>query len=261
MYEVSKQDWKLFNSKIGDWQETYMDHLTKEYISLLSCCEPASDRFWELEKRIDADKQRPGVRLVPEKSEMFFDIAALLKDEAISLNDLKDFSRSLNVEIRSYLGLPPLTTPEEFSGSVTCGYKITNGEIAWIINEQEEAIKLFEKLSSFGLKIPYQIIGRGENKGKIKVLRLREKDSSFYLQVEQFLKSRRRGIYLDHISHFRTDDGRTVITMNPYIELSDLSRDITKDGTPHTLGGYEIYVSRHSIYGNDTPTICIWEKL
>lgn len=29
MYEVSKQDWKLFNSKIGDWQEAYMDHLTK----------------------------------------------------------------------------------------------------------------------------------------------------------------------------------------------------------------------------------------
>ena len=248
MYEANKQDWKLFLKKIGDWQEDYIDRLTKEYISLLSCCELASDRFWELEKRISADKQKPGVSLVPEKSEMFFDIADLLKDKVISLDDLKDFSRPLNVEIRTYLGLPPLTTPEEYSGSLDSGFKIRNGEVARIVNEPEEAIKLFEELSSFGLRIPFQIIERGENKGKIKVLKDRQKDSNFCLEA-------------DHVSYFRMDDGRAVVTMSPYLELSDLSRDITKDGTPHSLGNYEVYVSKHSIYGNDTPTICMWEAL
>ena len=34
--EVSKNDWKLFRARIGDWQEAYMGRLTKDYIDLLS---------------------------------------------------------------------------------------------------------------------------------------------------------------------------------------------------------------------------------
>ena len=34
--EVSKKDWKLFRACIGEWQEAYMERLTKEYIDLLS---------------------------------------------------------------------------------------------------------------------------------------------------------------------------------------------------------------------------------
>ena len=33
--EVSKQDWKLFQEKIGKWQEAYMEKLNNEYIKLL----------------------------------------------------------------------------------------------------------------------------------------------------------------------------------------------------------------------------------
>ena len=29
--EVSKKDWKLFRACIGEWQEAYMERLTKEY--------------------------------------------------------------------------------------------------------------------------------------------------------------------------------------------------------------------------------------
>ena len=29
--EVSKSDWKLFRSSIAEWQESYMEHLVKEY--------------------------------------------------------------------------------------------------------------------------------------------------------------------------------------------------------------------------------------
>lgn len=31
----TEKDWKLFRSKIADWQEAYMDRLNKEYIELL----------------------------------------------------------------------------------------------------------------------------------------------------------------------------------------------------------------------------------
>ena len=47
--EVSKNDWKLFRTCIGDWQEAYMGRLTKEYIDLLSGDENASDKFWKNE--------------------------------------------------------------------------------------------------------------------------------------------------------------------------------------------------------------------
>ena len=45
--EVSKQDWKLFQEKIGKWQEAYMEKLIKKYVAFLnvnkfliidSCC-------------------------------------------------------------------------------------------------------------------------------------------------------------------------------------------------------------------------------
>lgn len=40
-----------------------MDRLTKEYIEFLSSDEPASKKFWELEKRMKQDKKCPGVLL------------------------------------------------------------------------------------------------------------------------------------------------------------------------------------------------------
>ena len=52
MVEISKQDWKLYRERVPQWQEHYMEQLTKEYIDLLSSPANASDHFWELEKRI-----------------------------------------------------------------------------------------------------------------------------------------------------------------------------------------------------------------
>ena len=40
--EVSKSDWKLFRTSIGDWQEAYMERLVKEYMDLLEGEENAS---------------------------------------------------------------------------------------------------------------------------------------------------------------------------------------------------------------------------
>lgn len=30
--EVTKCDWKMFRTRIGDWQEAYMERLVKEYM-------------------------------------------------------------------------------------------------------------------------------------------------------------------------------------------------------------------------------------
>lgn len=57
MMEVSKADWKLFRSRIADWQEAYMERLIKEYAELLNGEGAASDKFWELEKRMSGYHQ------------------------------------------------------------------------------------------------------------------------------------------------------------------------------------------------------------
>lgn len=62
MNRFSEKDWKLFRSKLSDWQEAYMDRLNREYIKLLSGKGNASDKFWALEKRIREDKQDCGVQ-------------------------------------------------------------------------------------------------------------------------------------------------------------------------------------------------------
>ena len=85
--EVSKKDWKLFRACIGEWQEAYMERLTKEYIDLLSGDENASDKFWKLEERIKKDKKHPGVMLELSKENMIFDIVALINRDVITVVD------------------------------------------------------------------------------------------------------------------------------------------------------------------------------
>ena len=96
MWEVSKSDWKLFREKIAGWQEHYMEKLAQDYTALLTDeSKPASAKFWELEKRIKADKKRPGVLIRLDKAEVKRDIVLLLRDGAITMDDLQDFSDDL----------------------------------------------------------------------------------------------------------------------------------------------------------------------
>jgi len=95
MVEISKVDWKLFREKVPEWQELYMERLTKKYIELLSSPGNASDHFWELEKRIRNDKKHPGVILEMNKSEAIWDIAILVKKKVINMKDLEGFSQEL----------------------------------------------------------------------------------------------------------------------------------------------------------------------
>ena len=90
--EISSRDWKLFREKLPGWQESYIERLNQEYIELLTGNGNASDKFWELDKRIRKDKQCGGVILQLRKSTMVFDIAALVNDGAITFSELEEFS-------------------------------------------------------------------------------------------------------------------------------------------------------------------------
>ena len=93
--EVSKSDWKLFRTRIAEWQEAYMERLVKEYIDMLNGTGNASDKFWELEERIKKDKKHPGVMLELSKGNMMFDIVALINSGVITTADLEGFSDEL----------------------------------------------------------------------------------------------------------------------------------------------------------------------
>ncbi len=92
---VTKADWKLYRERVPEWQEAYMARLNQSYRKLLSGPGLASDKFWELDKRIRRDKKSPGVVLVLDKDNMIWDLHIMLKNKIISMKDLDGFSDGL----------------------------------------------------------------------------------------------------------------------------------------------------------------------
>lgn len=77
-----------------------MECLANEYVSLLNNDSmPASDRFWELEKRIKKDKKNPGVIIQLKKSDAIWDIAKMINLGVITVDDLADFSDDLKAAV------------------------------------------------------------------------------------------------------------------------------------------------------------------
>ena len=93
--EISKADWKLYRERVSDWQEHYMEQITKEYVELLTSPGNASDHFWALEKRIKQDKKHPSVLIELRKSTALWDIAYFVREKVITMNDLEGFSADL----------------------------------------------------------------------------------------------------------------------------------------------------------------------
>ncbi len=100
MMEISKSDWKKYREKISGWQEHYMERLLEEYITFLRSDQSASNKFWELEKRIKQDKKCHGVLIEMRRSSAIYDIARLICDEVISLDDLDEFSDDLKEAVK-----------------------------------------------------------------------------------------------------------------------------------------------------------------
>lgn len=101
--ECLKSDWKLFRSRIAEWQEIYMDNLNKKYIDLLSGREKASEKFWKLEERIKKDKKHPGVIIEMNKQDMIYNIVTLIRDGVIEFDDLEGFSEDLKEKVNFFL--------------------------------------------------------------------------------------------------------------------------------------------------------------
>ncbi len=99
----TENDWKLFKSKIGGWQEAYMEKLNREYIALLELDNNASAKFWELEKRIKTDRRSVGVRAEMTRAQFIPNLIALVNDGAITLNDLSEFSEELRETIAYFV--------------------------------------------------------------------------------------------------------------------------------------------------------------
>lgn len=99
MRDVAESDWRLFKKMLPQWQERYMEKLVDQYIEILNGSGEASSRFWALEERINRDKLSSGVIANDiRRSTMHREIANLLIDNVITLNDLEGFTE----EIKSY---------------------------------------------------------------------------------------------------------------------------------------------------------------
>ncbi len=99
MQGFTEADWKLFRNKIVEWQEAYMDKLNKEYIEILSEDKYPSDKFWDLEKRINEDKKSAGVMLEMRRSQFIRNISRLIDDGVIGFDDLEEFSTELKESV------------------------------------------------------------------------------------------------------------------------------------------------------------------
>ena len=63
---------------------------------MLSKNDNASSKFWELEKRINKDKNHPGIQISRRRSSMFDNIFFLYKDNIINETDLSNCNAILN---------------------------------------------------------------------------------------------------------------------------------------------------------------------
>ena len=93
--QFPESDWKLLRKRLPGWQSAYMGKLIEEYKALLDEDAPASKRFWALDERIRKDRSATGVIAEMKRSNMLFIISELLRDGAITVKDLDDFSEEL----------------------------------------------------------------------------------------------------------------------------------------------------------------------
>ena len=98
---ISKEDWKVYQTHIVDWQENYIERLLDEYSLIIKEKSYPSKRFWRLIDKINKDKKHPGVIVTLSKKDAIDQIVSLLVEEVITIDDLKVFSTELQLEVKN----------------------------------------------------------------------------------------------------------------------------------------------------------------
>lgn len=98
--DCSKSDWKLFRNRIGDWQESYIEKLNRQYIDLLNGDGLASEKFLELNRRIREDRKSLGVQMELRKPDLPYTLVKLLYEKVITEDDLSQFSSELQDTVK-----------------------------------------------------------------------------------------------------------------------------------------------------------------
>lgn len=98
--EYTESDWRLFRKKLAGWQDAYIDKLNKEYLQLLGGMGSPAEKFWELEKRIRADRRKAGVVMEMKRSLLVSNLVELVREGVITLDDLSEFSEGLQERVR-----------------------------------------------------------------------------------------------------------------------------------------------------------------
>ena len=101
--KVNENDWKLFRKMIAILQENFMKKLLEEYKEILQKDALPSERFWDLEKKINSDKKCAGVYVVRSRSLMFENILNLAAKKAITMKDLEGLSDDIKIPVQRVL--------------------------------------------------------------------------------------------------------------------------------------------------------------
>lgn len=105
MRDAAESDWKLFKKMLPQWQERYMEKFIGQYVEMLNGDSEASSRFWALEERLNRDKLSSGVISNNiRRSTMHREIANLLIDSVITLDDLDGFTEDIKSYAQHWIG-------------------------------------------------------------------------------------------------------------------------------------------------------------
>ena len=100
---MNKSDWHLFQTLLPQWQEAYTARLCDTYAAILTGPYRGSDAFWEVKRLIRKDNKRLNAMAEVEKQVMPFVIAELLREGAITEEDLAQFSPGLRERVKEVL--------------------------------------------------------------------------------------------------------------------------------------------------------------
>ncbi|MCR4951639.1 MAG: hypothetical protein K6A40_09985 [Solobacterium sp.] len=103
---IPEKDWKALRKHLPDWQEAYIEKKLQEYQEIIQRGGSSAVRFWELDKRMKADKKLTGVVVTDmRRSTAVFTIASLAECGAISDEDLSVFTEETRERVRDILSL------------------------------------------------------------------------------------------------------------------------------------------------------------